>query len=80
MSFRIDDKLLELAKRSGQSRLRLFLLMSVAATLVAVSLLANGSLDSNMHDGGIILIVAAIAALCYGAIWLYVCRLFQPKR
>jgi hypothetical protein len=80
MHFRIDDKLLEIAKRPGQSRLRLFLSMAVPATLVAISLVTSGEADGDMHDGGKVLIMALIAALCYGAIWLYVHRLFQSKR
>lgn len=76
MKFNFDDKLLELAKECGQGQLSLFFLISLPATFVAISVIGYGEQECDMTDGGVVSIVVLTALICYGAIALYIRRLF----
>lgn len=70
----------DLLKTLGWSPLACFVFVSLVATLVAVPIVRETGVDIDIHDPGVLIIIAITAFLVYGSIWIFIKRITSHEQ
>jgi hypothetical protein len=75
----LNNSLQKLIHENGMTPFRFFILVSGVATAVAAAMVEQSGSVLDWRDPGQDLILVIVAALCYGAIWLFVTKLAKAR-